>query len=307
MLEEAACNELERAAGKPGVGSAAMASLTTVGCGGPAAFMIEADGPDRLAAILAAAGKYGIPWLAVGRGSNLLVADSGWEGLIIRLSGDLRSCGRRGDMIDAGGGALLPHVVSFAAEQGLSGIEALASIPGTIGGAVAMNAGAFGTSIGDVVSRVEICLPGETRLLPAESLEFGYRHTRLPPGAVVSRVTLALVPGDPAAIVEAVMKYRRRRDASQPRGQTFGSVFKNPPGETSAGGLLDQAGCKGMASGGAVVSDVHANFILNRGGASAADVLDLMDRCRQKVFKKFGVALEPEVRLLGDNNLKPLT
>lgn len=306
MLDEAAVKELERAAARPGTSNASTSDFTTIGCGGPVSFIIEADSSERLAAILAAAARHGIPRYVIGRGSNLLVADGGWDGMMIRLIGDLRLCSRHGDRITCGAAAVMPQVVMFAAGEGLSGMEPLASIPGTLGGAIAMNAGAFGVAIGDLVETVEVCLPGETRTLDAASLNFGYRQSSLPPDSVVTQVTLILKPGDPEAITETIMGFRKQRDANQPRGQTFGSVFKNPSGGASAGSLLEQAGCKGMASGTAVVSEVHANFIMNRGGASAGDVLDLMNRCRRKVHDKFNVVLEPEVRLLGDDNLSPL-
>lgn len=306
MLDADALKELGEAAGKPGAGGIPMSGLTTIGCGGPAAGVVEAGSPERLAAVLLAASRHEIPWFIMGRGSNLLVADSGWDGLVIRLTGDLRLCRRRGDRIIGGAGAMLPQVAMFAAGEGLSGLEPLAGIPGTLGGAVVMNAGAFGTSIGELVEEVEICLPGEVSSLDAASLGFGYRQSRLPGGAAVCRVTLALTPGDPEAITAAALAFRRKRDGNQPRGQTFGSVFKNPSRDASAGSLLDRAGCKGMTSGGAMVSDIHANFIINRGGATTADVLDLINRCRRKVHDKFGVVLEPEVQMLGDNDLKPL-
>lgn len=306
MLDESAVKELESAAARPGEKNAPTSGFTTIGCGGPAAFIIEADSSERLAAILAVASRHEIPWFAIGRGSNLLVADSGWDGLMVRLAGDLRLCSRRGDRINCGAAALLPQVIMFAAGEGLSGMEPLGSIPGTLGGAVAMNAGAFGTAIGDLVETVEVCIPGETRTLDAASISFGYRQSSLPAGSVVTRATLVLKPGDPEAITDSIMSFRQKRNERQPRGQTFGSVFKNPGGDNAAGSLLEQAGCKGMASGAAAVSEVHANFIINRGGASAADVLDLMNQCRRRVYDRFKVVFEPEVRLIGDLKLSPL-
>ena len=306
MLDDSAVKELEAAAGRPGDKNVPASEFTTIGCGGPVSYIIEADSSAHLAAILDAVSRHAIPWYVIGRGSNMLVADSGWDGTMIRLVGDLRLCSRHADRITCGGAAVMPQVVMFAAGEGLSGTEALASIPGTLGGAIAMNAGANGVSIGDLVETVEVCFPGGTRTLDAAALEFGYRHSSLPPESVVTQVTMILKPGDSEAITETIMSLRKKRDATQPRGQTFGSVFKNPPGGGSAGSLLEQAGCKGMSSGAAAVSELHANFIMNLGGASATDVQGLMDRCRRKVHDKFKVVLEPEVRLLGDVSLSPL-
>jgi UDP-N-acetylmuramate dehydrogenase len=168
-----------------------------------------------------------------------------------------------------------------------------------------MNAGAWGASIGELTEQVGVCLPGERRLIEAESLNFSYRHLELPTGAVVSRVVLALSAGETGAIRSAMADYRRRREDAQPLGEhSCGSVFRNPPGARTAGELLDLAGCKGLEHGGAAVSATHANFIINRGGARAADVIALMDECRRRVLEKFGVTLEPEVILLGDINLR---
>ncbi len=297
---------LEQAAGRPGAAGVGFDRLITIGCGGPAAFFIEADSTAHLAAILAASSQHDLPWFLLGRGSNLLVADDGWPGVVIRLTGDLKQCRRDGDRLDCGAGVSLPAAAAAAQAAALSGLEPLAGIPGTIGGAVAMNAGAFGTTIGDLVSRVVICFPGETAVLDQDKLEFGYRSARLPVGGVVARAVLTLKPAQPDDIKNTMREFSGQRTASQPAGgKTCGSVFKNPPVGKSAGFLLDRAGCKGVRSGGASVSSTHANFIVNDGGASAADVLDLMNNCRRRVYDHYGIVLEPEVGLLGIN-LDPL-
>lgn len=307
LLKDAVRADLEEAAGRSGSEGVRLSSMTTIGCGGPATFLIEAENSARLAAILEVALSHDLPWFVLGLGSNLLVSDEGWQGIVIKLSGDLRLCKRQGSRLECGGGAPLPKAAAAAAGAGLAGLEPLAGIPGTVGGAVAMNAGAFGSSIGELVEEVEICLPGQIKLLGNNLLEFGYRRSNLPAGSVVSKVTLSLVPADPGTVNDNLLHFRRRRESSQPVGKrTCGSVFKNPVGEKSAGELLDLAGCKGLSSGGAVVSHAHANFIINSGGATAADVVNLMNICRRRVHERFGVALEPEVKLLGNIYLDPL-
>ena len=308
MFDPAARAEIEQAAGRKGTSAAGSGRLTTLGCGGKVAFFIETDSSESLAAVMGVAAARGIDWFVIGRGSNLLVADSGWDGLVIRLTGKLKECTVLADgRLECGGGAALPRVATVAAKAGLSGLEALAGIPGTIGGAVAMNAGAWGTAIGDLTEKVLVCLPGACRTLEADSPEFSYRACELPVGSVVSRVVLALKPGEPEGIRAAMKDYRGRRERSQPAGErTCGSVFRNPTGEKSAGELLDRAGCKGLTIGGAAVSLTHANFIVNQGGASAADIIGLIDECRARVYRKFGVTLELEVKLLGDIGLRPL-
>ncbi len=306
LLEEARA-DLEHAAGKKPAAGVPFSGMTTIGCGGPAGLVIEADSTDGLAATLETATAHGLPWLVTGLGSNMLVADAGWPGLVIRLTGSLKSCRTRGNLLDAGGGASLPKAASVAAAAGLSGLEPLAGIPGTAGGAVAMNAGAFGASIGDFVSEVEICRAGKSFMSSPGPLDFGYRSATLPLDSVVSRVILALSRSSRNAVSARMRDFRGRREASQPVGKkTCGSVFKNPPGAKSAGMLLDQAGCKGMSRGAAQVSESHANFIVNNGGAAAADVMELINKCRRRVYDRFGISLELEVRLLGGLRPEPL-
>lgn len=307
MLESTVRAELERAAGKPGRVDEPLAPYTTLGCGGAAALLLEVDSSERLAALLAAAGRRDVPWFIIGRGSNLLVADSGWPGLVVKLAGDFKSFSINGERIESGAAVNLSKLAATAAQAGLSGLETLAQIPGTLGGAVAMNAGAFGAAIADVVIAVEVAVPGATRVLSGTQLRFSYRDCELPADAVVSRVTLELAPSTAETVAAAMKGFQSRRRDSQPAGsRTCGSVFKNPPG-ASAGRLLDEAGCKGMRVGDAEISTVHANFIVNTGAATAADVLELMRQCRRRVFEKSGNLLEPEVRLLGDMPLEPLT
>jgi len=305
-LFDAAIREaIEQAAGRKGTADAALGELTTLGCGGAAAFLIEAESAGSLAGILKVAAANGIDWFVLGRGSNLLVADSGWPGLVVRLAGALKECSLQQDgRLQCGGGASLPRAAAIAADAGLSGLEPLAAIPGSIGGAIAMNAGAWGTAIGDLTAAVEICLPGETRRLEASELRFSYRRLELPPDAVVSRAWLEFETGMPDHIRAVTAEFRNRREQAQPGGRSCGSVFRNPTGGKTAGELLDGAGCKGLTIGGAIISEQHANFILNQGGATAADIVALMDECRHRVFEQSRIVLEPEVRLLGDIRLE---
>jgi UDP-N-acetylmuramate dehydrogenase len=283
-----------------------MAAHTTIGCGGPVDFLVEAFSTPLLSDILTVANNHDLPWIIVGQGSNLLVADTGWRGLAIFLADELDGYEFNGNDIICGGGMLLPRAARLAAERGLSGLEPLAGIPGTIGGAIVMNAGAFGATIGELVSQVETCDHTGCRSLEQAEIKFGYRGTGLPAGSVVTQAVLSLKPRDPVVIEELMRSFRARREAVQPRGRSFGSMFRNPPGDKSAGELLDQAGCKGMVQGNAEVSRRHANFIINRGSAKCADILHLMNDCRRRVFEHSGVVLQPEVRLLGDIQLEPL-
>lgn len=307
MTDAAALSRIEAAAGRPGIRQAPMERLVTIGCGGPAALLVEADNADRLAAVLQAAVESEMPWTIVGRGSNLLVADSGFDGLVVTLSGKLKECRTRGETLICGGGAPLPLAAGLAARNGLSGLEPLAHIPGTVGGAVVMNAGAYGAEIGPLVREVHLCVPGSCRTLGRHALEFGYRSSNLTGDLVIAEVVLELKRGEREQIIETMHDYQNRRQGTQPLGaKSFGSAFKNPPGGESAGRLLDSVSCRGMRVGGAAVSAEHANFIINAGNATSADVLELMNLCRHRVFDRYGVVLEPEVRFLGDVALEQM-
>lgn len=308
MFDGKVLEEFEAAAGRAGVTGAGLGRMTTLGCGGPAALLIEIDSSEKLAAVMSLAAENGIEWFVLGYGSNLLVADDGWDGLVIRLTGELKECeAKSGGQLECGAGASLTRAASVAAAAGLSGLEPLAGIPGTVGGAIAMNAGAWGTEIGSLTARVTLCLPGECKVLEADSLKFSYRHCELPEGSVITRVVLALEPAEPEKVRETMSGFSSRRGEAQPAGErTCGSVFRNPSDGASAGELLDRSGCKGLEHGGATVSQSHANFIVNRGGATAADIIWLMDECRRRVHESNGIILEPEVRFLGDIGLEPL-
>jgi UDP-N-acetylenolpyruvoylglucosamine reductase len=281
-----------------------LARLTTVRTGGMAEHFARAGSEAELLELLRWAQSAGAPVSVVGSGSNLLVADEGVSGLVVKLDGDLASISVTELRVSCGGGARLPAVAARAARAGLSGIEFGVNIPGTVGGAVRMNANAYGGQLERVLEWVEIATArGLERRSPRE-LGLGYRCSALSDGEVVARACLLLVPAEPGAVKATLARMRERRHEAQPQGiRTFGSVFKNPAdprakGRT-AGLLLAQAGCGGLTVGGARFTSKHANFIENTGSATTADVVGLMAEGRRRVVEHFGVELEPEVQTLG--------
>jgi UDP-N-acetylmuramate dehydrogenase len=283
----------------------ALARLTTVRTGGPADWFARAGSPQRLAELLEWARERGVEVGVVGSGSNLLIADDGFRGLVLKLDDDLATIVPDGQRLLCGGGARLPQAAALAARLGLSGLEFGVNIPGTVGGAVRMNANAYGGDLSRVLEWVEVARPGEvTRRTPGE-LGFAYRRSNLGPSEIVARASFALTTADPSAVKATLAQMRSQRRAAQPSGiKTFGSTFKNPDDARaegrSAGQLLDAAGCRGLVVGGARFAEKHANFVENMGEATTADVIALMAEGRRRVREQFGVTLEPEVQLLGD-------
>ncbi len=277
-----------------------LAPLTWLRVGGPARFVFQpADLEDLLAFRRALRGA--LPVFPVGVASNLLVRDGGLEAVVVRIGGPLARVEIRGTTLLAGGGARDQRVAAEAARAGLSGLEFLIGVPGTIGGAVAMNAGAFGGETADRLIWAEL-VDREGRLLrlSRDELGLGYRSSALPPEAVVVRAAFALVPGDRAAIAARMAAIRAEREASQPLGvATGGSTFKNPPGH-KAWRLIEAAGCRGMRAGAAMVSEKHCNFLINTGGASAAELEELGERVRERVRAACGVSLEWEIVRVGE-------
>jgi UDP-N-acetylenolpyruvoylglucosamine reductase len=281
-----------------------LARLTTIGTGGPARFFARPAALDELQRDLAWARDEGLAVRVVGLGSNLLVADEGFDGLVLRLGGELAAIDRDGDDVACGGGASLAAIVRRASDAGLSGIEFGCAIPGTVGGAVRMNAGAYGGELRDVLRRaVVVSADGVREGGPAE-LELSYRHSNVRPGEVVASARLALRPAAVQEVKATVRRMQAERSAAQPRkARTFGSVFKNPPGDLGAGRMLEACGLKGFQIGGARISPVHANFIENTGDARSADVAALIREGRRRAREQFGVELEHEVELLGPISL----
>ncbi|HWH43492.1 MAG TPA: UDP-N-acetylmuramate dehydrogenase [Thermoleophilaceae bacterium] len=281
-----------------------LARLTTVRTGGAADHFARAGSEERLHDLLAWADAEGLQVGVVGSGSNLLVADEGVRGLVIKLDEDLARIEREGTRLLCGGGARLPQAAARAAREGLSGLEFGVNIPGTVGGAVRMNANAYGGDLSRVLEWVDVVTPaGTDRRAPAD-LGFEYRRSNLGEREIVASAAFALEPGEVSEIKATLSGMRAQRREAQPSGiKTFGSTFKNPDDPRaegrSAGQLLDAAGCRGLRVGGARFAEKHANFVENMGEASTADVIALMAEGRRRVRERFGVALEPEVQFLG--------
>jgi UDP-N-acetylenolpyruvoylglucosamine reductase len=282
-----------------------LARLTTVGTGGAAEFFARAGSEAELLELLAWAGEEGAEVSVVGSGSNLLVADSGVRGLVVKLDRALQAIVVERSRILCGGGARLPAVAARAARAGLSGIEFGVNIPGTVGGAVRMNANAYGGELERVLEWVEIATAtGVERRTPQE-LGLGYRRSNLIDGEIVTSASMLLAAADVDTVKATLATMRARRHEAQPQGiRTFGSTFKNPDDPRahgrSAGLLLAEAGCNGVAVGGARFAPKHANFIENTGMASTAEVIEVMAEGRRRVLERFEVELEPEVQTLGD-------
>jgi UDP-N-acetylenolpyruvoylglucosamine reductase len=279
--------------------------MATVRTGGEAEYFARAGTGAQLRELLGWARTIGAPIAVVGSGSNLLIADGGVSGLVVKLDRKLALIKHEGERIVCGGGARLPSVAARAAQVGLTGIEFGVNIPGTVGGAVRMNANAYGGELAKVLEWVEVMdAEGIDRRTPAE-LGFGYRHSNLAAGEIIARASFVLVPAETARVKATLVEMRERRHAAQPQGiKTFGSTFKNPQDPRaegrSAGLLLAEADCNGFTVGGARFAEKHANFIENTGSATTADVVAVMAEGRRRVQERFGVELEPEVQTLGD-------
>jgi UDP-N-acetylenolpyruvoylglucosamine reductase len=281
-----------------------LSRLTTIRTGGPAEFFARVGSTGQLLDLLAWAGEHALEVGVVGSGSNLLVADEGVSGLVLKLDKDLSAIDLDGERILCGGGARLPAVAAAAAKAGLSGIEFGVSIPGTVGGAVRMNANAYGGALADALEWVEVVSAAGVDRREPEQLGFAYRRSNLVNGEIVARAGFRLSPAVGEDVKATLADLRERRREAQPAGiKTFGSTFKNPDAELAggrtAGQLLDEAGCRGLRVGGAGFSAKHANFVENYGDASTADVIALMDAGRRRVKELSGVELQPEVQLLG--------
>ena len=282
-----------------------LARLTTVRTGGTGDFFARPGSAEALAELLAWADEAQIAVGVVGSGSNLLIADAGFRGLVMKLDGALATIEQQGQRLLCGGGARLPQAAARAARAGLAGLEFGVNIPGTVGGAVKMNANAYGGDLARVLEWVEITTPAGSERRAPDTLGFSYRRSNLAQREIVAYASFALSPAEPEAVKATLAEMRAARKAAQPSGiKTFGSTFKNPEDPRAegraAGVLLDEAGCRGLAVGGARFSHKHANFVENTGQASTADVVSLMAEGRRRVKERFGVTLEPEVQLLGE-------
>jgi UDP-N-acetylmuramate dehydrogenase len=278
-----------------------LAELTSFRIGGPADLFVAVEDETELMHAKAAAYRAGIPCFCLGAGTNLLVSDRGMRGLVVRLGDGFAKIKIDDAKVVAGAAAAFETLVQEVVDRGLAGLEFGEGIPGTVGGGLVMNAGAFGGEIAKVVTLVHgVTESGEALALSKDDVKFAYRRTELPAHFIITRVDFELARGDRAQLTARVAELHAKRASRQPRGvPNAGSIFKNPPGNF-AGKLLEGAGLKGTRLGGAAFSDQHANFIVNLGGAQAAEVRALIDMARNKVKEQSGVWLEPEVRLVGD-------
>jgi len=273
---------------------------TSFGIGGPAEFYADVNTREELIALHRVLQEQPRPVFFLGAGSNLLVSDRGVRGLVIHLQGDFRQIRFDGERVWAGAAAWMPTLSKQCAERGLSGAEALIGVPGTLGGGLVMNAGTRDGVLGDVVESIDVLEPaGRERALERPEIHFSYRRSNLE-GRWLLGARLRLKPAEPSSIMSRIDELLKARARTQPLATSnCGSVFKNPP-ERAAAQFIEEAGLKGLAVGGARVSERHANFIINEKNARADDVRELMSEIQKRVFEKFGLRLEPEVKLVGE-------
>jgi UDP-N-acetylenolpyruvoylglucosamine reductase len=284
-----------------------LARHTTIGTGGAARWFARPETVDALQDALRWARDNDVATEVIGLGSNVLVHDDGVDGLVIRLAGELTAAAVEGSDLVAGGGAPNAVCLHRARAAGLGGLEFASAVPGTAGGGVRMNAGAYGREWRDVLVEALVVDADGSRTLPVDELGLSYRRSALAPGQVVARVRFRLHRSSPEAVKEKVAELLAQRKATQPTNKrTFGSVFKNPSSELGAGRAIEECGLKGHRIGGALVSPRHANFIENAGGATSAECIALMAEARRRVHARFGVELEHEVQFLGPLELPPL-
>jgi UDP-N-acetylmuramate dehydrogenase len=284
-----------------------LARHTTIGTGGPARWFARPESVEELVAALAWARAHEAPVEVIGLGSNVLVHDAGVHALVLKLAGDLATAEIDGDLLVAGGGAANAVCLHRARAAGLGGFEFASAIPGTAGGGVRMNAGAYGREWKDVLVDAVVVDADGPRTLTVSELDLSYRHSGLRPGQVVARARFRLEPSSTEAVKAKAAELLQQRKATQPTNKrTFGSVFKNPGAELGAGQAIEACGLKGHRIGGAVISPRHANFIENADSATSADCIALMAEARRRVHERFGVELQHEVQLLGPLELPPL-
>jgi len=286
----------------------ALSRFTTLGAGGPATAFARLESVDEVEEALSWARQRGLPVATIGLGSNLLVADVGFEGLVLKLGGELAQAQVEGERLLAGGGAPNAVCLHRVRAAGLGGFEFACAIPGTVGGGVWMNAGAYGSDWGEILDRALVVDEQGARWATPAELGLRYRHSELRHGQVVARAEFTLAPLPEEQIKANVARLQALRKAAQPTNKrTFGSVFKNPEHELSAGRMLEACGLKGHRIGGAQISPRHANFIENVDGARTEDAIALMAEARLRVLEQYGVELVHEVEFLGDLELPPLS
>ncbi len=284
-----------------------LARHTTIGTGGAARWFAQPGSVDELMASLRWAREREVTVETIGLGSNVLVHDDGVEALVLKLAGELASAQIDGELLVAGGGAANAVCLHRARAAGLSGFEFASAIPGTVGGGVRMNAGAYGREWCDVLVDAVVVDADGSRTVTVDQLDLSYRHSGLRAGEVVAQARFRLEPSSPQAVKATAAELLAQRKATQPTNKrTFGSVFKNPSLELGAGSAIEECGLKGHQIGGALISPRHANFIENAGSAMSADCLALMAEARGRVHERFGVELQHEVHFLGPLELPPL-
>ncbi len=285
--------------------SALLARYTSFRIGGPADVLVEPTSVEQLQVVITLLHEHAVPYLVLGGGTNLLVSDKGVRGVVVRLGDKFNyQCwteAEHGSLVRVGAARPLGRFVREAVARGYSGVEFAEGIPGSVGGGLLMNAGAFGGELSRVVEVVAgVCPDGKHEGLAGEAVGFAYRRTALPMGFIVTEVTFRLERGAPECMAAKMQQAQQKRQATQPHGYpNAGSIFKNPA-QAHAGKLIEAAGLKGLVCGQAQVSERHANFIVNKGGATATDVKQLMDRVQHAVWEKYQISLEPEVRLVGE-------
>lgn len=278
-----------------------LAKKTTLQIGGPADYYGEPESIDALKESITWAKSNGIPYEIIGRGSNLLVLDDGFRGLVLKLTGALESIERLSETdISVGAGGRLKQLCGQAALWGIGGFEFLEGIPGSVGGALYMNAGAMGSWIWDIVESMDMLMDGEIRSITPQEADPGYRYCRILKRGIALRAHLRGTSVPTAQIQETLQNFSQKRKSSQPKQSSAGCLFKNPEGG-SAGQWIDACGLKGVSEGGAEISLLHGNFMINKGGATAQDVIQLVQKIRQKIYSEKGIWLEPEVKILGSN------
>ncbi len=294
-----------------------LSAYTSIKIGGPVDVMVFPEDPESLKNVLVSAGRGGIPFFVVGAGTNILIKDGGVQGIAISLKSfekieRIRNIGEitRGSfpatdpedliVLFVEAGVLLGNLINVTKKNGYSGIEALAGIPGTIGGAVSMNAGSFGTEIKDVIVSVALMrTDGEIAIMEKDTLAFSYRNSNIPNNTIILSASIVLKKDNPEHIGVRIKEFLRQRKGTQPAGESSaGCIFKNPKGNY-AGRLIDAAGCKGMGRGDAAVSSVHANYFINKNAATSKDVIELMEAVKERVSEFSGILLEPEIRIIG--------
>ncbi len=277
-----------------------LSRYTTLKVGGPARVMIFPRNYWELLRSLAMAEALGEPVFFLGGGSNLLVREGGLPGVVLNMRGLTNFCHLGGGLVEAEAGVPLARFLSLCQKEGLSGLEFLAGVPATVGGAVAMNAGAFGQEIKDVLKEIVALHQGHLRVYRVEDLPFGYRSWGGPEGALIVKCLFQLMPNPPERVQQNIADYLAKRRQTQPLNNfTAGCVFKNPP-EAPAGFLIESVGLKGFTLGRAAFSRKHANFIVNHGGATADEILALIDWAKEKVFRAYGIELFEEVAIVGE-------